>query len=174
MLVWETECSACYIFSNGFLCWEALIILIMWALKKFICSDPFTRTTLPEHLFRRTSCQGQHSKFNKFHHKATSWSKAGYRRASFLWQVFMWQILFAKCTCENATNFIWQVFIWQVLFTKGVNVSTSLLWQFISIAITSNAQITLTLKFSLLTHTDEQNLHFDFASMLAFEQVHLS
>jgi hypothetical protein len=55
--------------------------------------------------------------------------KAGYRRASFLWEVFMWQVLFAKCTCVYATNFIWQVFIWQVLFT-GVNVSTSLLWQF--------------------------------------------
>jgi hypothetical protein len=39
----------------------------------------------------------------------------GYRRASFLWQVFMWQVLFAKCTCVCATNFIWQVFIWQVL-----------------------------------------------------------
>ena len=30
-------------------------------------------------------------------------------------QVFMWQVLFAKCTCVCATNFIWQVFIWQVL-----------------------------------------------------------
>ena len=28
-----------------------------------------------------------------------------------LWQVFMWQVLFAKpkCTCVYATNFIWQV-----------------------------------------------------------------
>jgi hypothetical protein len=57
--------------------------------------------------------------------------KAGYRRASFLRQLFMRQVLFRKCTCVYATNFIWQVFIWQVLFT-GVNVSTSLLWQFIS------------------------------------------
>jgi hypothetical protein len=72
-------------------------------------------------------------------------------------KVFMWQVLFAKCTCVYATNFMWQVFIWQVLFT-GVNVSTCLLWQFISgqqciilysgqregWPITSNAQITLT------------------------------
>jgi hypothetical protein len=51
------------------------------------------------------------------------------------------QVFYDKFLCDkfylpsarvyNVTNFIWQVFIWQVLFT-GVNVSTSLLWQFIS------------------------------------------
>jgi hypothetical protein len=40
--------------------------------------------------------------------------------SSFLWQVFMWQVLFGKCTCVYATNLIWQVFIWQVLFTGMV------------------------------------------------------
>ena len=79
--------------------------------------------------------------------------KAGYRRASFLWHVFMWQVLSAKCKCVYATNFIWQV-----SFT-GVNVSTSLEITIVRWPITSHAQITLT--FSLLTHTEEQNLYFD-------------
>jgi hypothetical protein len=90
------------------------------------------------------------AKSNKF--------KAGYRRASFLWQVFLWQVLFVKCTCVYATNFIWQVFIWQVLIT-GVNVSTSLLWQFIySSQLANHIKCSDYFdKFSLLTHKDEQN-----------------
>jgi hypothetical protein len=89
--------------------------------------------------------------------------KAGYRRASFLWQDFMWQVIFAKCTCVFATNFIWQVFIRQVLIT-GVNVPTSLLWQFISSQLVNHikcSDYTLTSFLCWPMHTDEQNLYFD-------------
>jgi hypothetical protein len=62
--------------------------------------------------------------------------KAGYRRTSFLWQVFMWQVLFAECMRAR-------VYMQQMLYDKFsydkfyllvwiANVSTSLLWQFIS------------------------------------------
>jgi hypothetical protein len=75
-------------------------------------------------------------------------SKAGFRRASFLWQVFMWQVLFPNCTCVCATNFICQVFMWQVLFT-GVNVSEKGVYRrhdrkiiIVRWPITSNVQIT--------------------------------
>jgi hypothetical protein len=103
---------------------------------------------------------------------------------SFYVTSFICQVLFSKCTCVYATNFIWQVFIWQVLFT-GVNVSTSLLWQFISSQLANHIKCSDYFdKFSLLTNTDEQHLYFDKffyykctcskASMPAFEQVHLS
>jgi hypothetical protein len=47
------------------------------------------------------------------------------------------------------------------LFT-GVNVSTSLLWQFISSQLANRIKCSDYFdKFSLLTHTDEQNLYFD-------------
>jgi hypothetical protein len=85
-------------------------------------------------------------------------------------RVYMQQILYDK-------------FPWQVLFYAGVNVSTSLLWQFISSQLANHIKCSDYFdKFSLLTHTDEQNLYFDKffydkctcskASMLA--QVHLS
>jgi hypothetical protein len=64
------------------------------------------------------------------------------------------------------------------------NVSTSLLWQFISSQLANHIKCSDYFdKFSLLTPTDEQNLYFDnffyasfamLACMLAFEQVHLS
>ena len=41
-------------------------------------------------------------------------SKAGYRRASFLWQVFMWQVLFARLCAQ-----LWQFFLWQVHLFKS-------------------------------------------------------
>jgi hypothetical protein len=40
--------------------------------------------------------------------------KAGYRRASFLWQVFMWQVLFARLYAQ-----LWQFFLWQVHLFKS-------------------------------------------------------
>jgi hypothetical protein len=68
------------------------------------------------------------------------------RRASFLWQVFMWQVLFA-CKCNK---FFYDKFSWQVLFT-GVNVSEKGVYRrhdrkiiIVRWLITSNAQITLT------------------------------
>ena len=66
-----------------------------------------------------------------------------------------------------------------MLYEQCVKFTLTIPWP-----IASNAPITLIDKFSLLTHTDEQNLYFDNffydkctcskASMLAFEQVHLS
>jgi hypothetical protein len=111
------------------------------------------------------------------------------------------QVFYDKFLCDKfylpsahvymyATHFIWQVFIWQVLFTDACERvrkrCLSLLWQ-----KNYNSPLANHIKwsdyfdkFSLLTHTDKQNLYFDNffydkctcskASMLAFEQVHLS
>jgi hypothetical protein len=78
------------------------------------------------------------------------------------WDISLFQAPTTVCfTCVYATNFKWQVFIWQVLFT-GVNVSTSLLWQFISSQLANHIKYSDYFdKFSLLTHTDEKNLYFD-------------
>jgi hypothetical protein len=93
-----------------------------------------------------------------------------------------------KCTCENATNFIWQVFICQVLFT-GLNVSEKGVYRrqdrkiiVVRLPITSNAQITLTSFLCWPIQTNKictLTIFYDKctcskASMLAFEQVHLS
>jgi hypothetical protein len=77
----------------------------------------------------------------------------GYRRASFLWQLFMWQVLFAKCTCVYATNFIWQVsydkfylLVWTCQKKVFIAAMTRQDRKIIIVRwpITSNAQITLT------------------------------
>ncbi len=78
-------------------------------------------------------------------------------------------------------HILYDRFSYDKFYLTGVNVSTSLLWQS---AGQSHQMPDYFDKFSLLTHTDEQNLYFDNffydkftcskASMLAFEQVHLS
>ena len=84
-----------------------------------VCSPEKIRNIFEIYLIRANSCPRNSA-------------KAGYRRASFLWQVFIWQVLFAKCTCLYATYFIWQVFIWQVLlyWCERVNKFTlTIRWQ---------------------------------------------
>jgi hypothetical protein len=69
-------------------------------------------------------------------------------------RVYMQQILYDKFS-----------YVWQVLFT-GANVSTSSLWHFISSQLANRIKCSDYFdKFSLLTHTDEQNLYFDIFSM---------
>ena len=83
------------------------------------------------------------------------------------------------CICMQ--HILYDKFSYDKFYFTGVNVSTSLLDNPLANRIKCLDYFD---KFSLLTHTDEQNLYFDNffydkctcskASMLAFEQVHLS
>ena len=83
-------------------------------------------------------------------------------------------------------HILYDKFSYDKFYFTGVNMSTSLLWQvYFDNPLADRIKCSDYFdKFSLLTHTNEQNLYFDNffydkctcskASMLAFEQVHLS
>ena len=97
--------------------------------------------------------------------------KAGYRRASFPWQVFIWQVLFAKCTCVYATYFIWQVFIWQFLLYWCKRVNKFTLTSFLCWPILTNKICTLTI-FSMTSALVQKLACYRFwASALVIEKI---
>ena len=118
-----------YLLNNpgGGVCGWGTAVQAMWEVRclnweKSFCKDDFYAISVRPVL---SHFLGSHSE--KQHGRSLLWAHsrwvyfsvlAGYRRARFLWQVFIWQVLY--CQVHHTTKFLWHIFILASLISSSV------------------------------------------------------